>query len=1001
MLYKSYKFLQSYNCRKYTVLIWMFIAIPAYRVSSQEYFQQEVNYKINVSLNDRRHELNAFESVEYINNSPETLEFLYFHLWPNGYSDNKTDLARQLFQSNGKSKLFNDPELRGYIDSLDFKVDNRPVPWILLEGQPDICKLFLDKPVGPGDTIYITTPFHVKIPKGITSRLGHIGESYQISQWYPKPAVFDRSGWHQMPYLDQGEYYSEFGSFDVSITLPANYTVGATGDLQNKQESERLNIIAADTSWKATAGYMKDDFPRSTQNVKTLQFTGKEIHDFAWFADKRFHVLKGTVKLPDSGLNITTWILFTNQQANIWKEGLKYVNNAISFFSHCIGDYPYKSFTVVQSALTAGAGMEYPGITVIGMAKDAYSLDEVIAHETCHNWFYSSLGSDERRYPFMDEGITSAYEVRYTSTMYPGRKLWEAYFNNLKMVKFLHLANMPANRIPELEWLIQARKNLDQPINLSATDYNSTNYNSLIYSKAAIGFNYLRAYLGDSLFDSTMHDYYRTWKSKHPGPDDLRNIFESHSGKDLSWFFSDFLGTTKRLDYKLARIKKNEVLVKNRGEMVSPLVISGVKGDSVTFSKWADGFAGQKWVDIPSSNYSQLKIDPMHLMPEMYRLNNNIRNTGIFRKADPVRLQLLYTVEDPDKRTIMYIPAIAWTREDGFITGLEFNNGSLLPKPVEYFVMPFYSFRRTELAGYARIAFNIIPYDNFIRMATLSMEGTQFGAPGDQHYQKAKAGLDIYFRSKRMNKPLFQKVYWNYITASDLYLIEIPEKTKMRSYLQFGYIFGKNGPINPFNLLASVECNRSYQKAWVDLNYKFSYWGKNKGLDIRLFAGSMLKNTSGIPFYAFSPAGRSGREDYLYRGMYPDRFEVFPKTFWSRQMTLSEGGLVSPVNDSLGYSRWLVSLSFSSNLPGKAGKLPVKPFVNFLLNEHAPESGHRPQLFCETGLKAGIWNIFEIYLPLVVSGNIGSIAPSIKERIRITLNLDSFNQVKLSRNIVN
>jgi len=197
--------------------------------SSQEYFQQRVNYKIQVRLNDKLHELDAFETLDYINNSQDTLRFLFFHLWPNGYSNNKTELAKQLFSINGKQKLFNDPELKGYMDSLDFRIDNQKVQWNLLSGQPDICKVILNKPLLPHDSITITTPFHVKIPKGVTSRLGHIGESYQISQWYPKPAVYDQTGWHQMSNQDQGEFYSEFGSFDVSITLPENYIVGATG----------------------------------------------------------------------------------------------------------------------------------------------------------------------------------------------------------------------------------------------------------------------------------------------------------------------------------------------------------------------------------------------------------------------------------------------------------------------------------------------------------------------------------------------------------------------------------------------------------------------------------------------------------------------------------------------------------------------------------------------------------------------------------------------------
>ncbi|MFY9152547.1 MAG: hypothetical protein WAO52_11055, partial [Prolixibacteraceae bacterium] len=327
-------------------------------VSAQEYFQQRVNYKIQVQLNDQLHEFTAFETLEYINNSPDTLRFLFFHLWPNGYSNNKTELAKQLFSIKGKQKLFNDPELNGWMDSLDFRVEKQKVQWNLLTGQPDVCQIILNKPLLPHDSITITTPFHVKIPKGVTSRLGHIGESYQISQWYPKPAVYDQTGWHPMSNQDQGEFYSEFGSFDVSITLPENYIVGATGNLQNPEESKMLDQLAADTSWIKNTGSEMADFPPSSGNMKTLRYTENQIHDFAWFADKRFHVLKGKVKLPESGKEVTTWVMFTNQQAELWKDALPYVNHAIQYFSKWNGDYPHQSFTAVQSALSAGDGME-------------------------------------------------------------------------------------------------------------------------------------------------------------------------------------------------------------------------------------------------------------------------------------------------------------------------------------------------------------------------------------------------------------------------------------------------------------------------------------------------------------------------------------------------------------------------------------------------------------------------------------------------------------------
>ncbi len=981
------------------LFVCLLIFVTFSRTIAQEYFQQEVNFKINVTLNDKLHELSAFETIEYINNSPNTLQLLYFHLWPNGYSSNQTELAKQLFTIKGKQKLFDDPELRGYIDSIDFEIDGLPVQWNLLPGQPDICQITLNKPLLAGNSIKITTPFHVKIPKGVTSRLGHIGESYQISQWYPKPAVYDQSGWHPMSNQDQGEFYSEFGSFDVSITLPENYIVGATGNLQNAAEIKMLDRLAADTTRTPNIDAKNDSFPPSSAVLKTLRYTENQIHDFAWFADKRFHVLKGNVKLPESGREVTTWVMFTNQQAKLWTKTIPYVNHAIWYFSKWNGDYPYQNFTAVQSALSAGDGMEYPGITVIGLAKDDYGLDEVIAHEIGHSWFYSALGTNERRYPYLDEGITSANEVRYMREKYPQKKLWETNVRNLKLAKFFHIDQMPVKLMRELEWLSQARDNLEQSINLPADDYSTLNYSLMIYNKAGMGFNYLRAYLGDSIYDSAMHEYFRKWKFKHPQPNDLQQVFESNTGKNLSWFFGDFIGTTKRMDYKVVRLENQKLLLENKGELVSPMVISGMEGDSICFEKWVDGFEGQQWIDIPSGRYSELKIDPRHVTPEIFRLNNNIRTIGIFPKADPIKTQLYFSLEDPEKRHLMYVPTVNWTRENGFMIGAAIHNGFLTPKPLEYFVMPFYSFHHSDLAGFGRIAYNITPYDKLIRKAKISLEGTQFGAPGNQNYHKIKAGVDLYFRSSQRNNCTTQKAYGNLITASNLFRIVNQEKATMSNYMQLGYQLEKTGNINPLNLLVSSESGQSFLKTTIEFNYRLSYYGKKKGLDIRLFAGTMLKSDPTIPFYSLSPSGRSGREQYLYEGTFPDRFGVFPNSFWSRQMSFSEGSLVSPVNTQLGYSRWLVSLSLTSNLPGNTQRIPIKPFVNLLLNDHGTGTGHNSPFFYEAGLKAGLWNFFEIYIPLVVSGNIETINGSFKDRIRLIFNLDTFSQVKLNSGI--
>ena len=344
---------------------------------------------------------------------------------------------------------------------------------------------------------------------------------------------------------------------------------------------------------------------------------------------------------------------------------------------------------------------------------------------------------------------------------------------------------------------------------------------------------------------------------------------------------------------------------------------------------------------------------------------------------------------------MLYIPAIDWNSSDGFMAGMVMNNGTLIHKPVEYFLIPFYTFRNHGLTGYGRISFNVTPFDNLIRIATFTLEGEQFGAPGNQKYHKTKVGLDLGFRSGYTNNPVTHKAFGYYLAASDLYNIELLIPAKMRSFLQFGYILERPGLINPFNLSVSSESGRLFQKTSLDLNYTYSYNGKNRGLGIRFFAGAMLKNDSAYPFYGFSASGRSGSEQYLYQGLYPDRFSEISKSFWSRQMSLSEGGLVSPVNGNLGYSRWLLSLSLTSNLPGKTLWIPVKPFVNVLLNDHGAETTEKSPLFLEAGFKAGIWNFFEIYLPLLVSDNIESVTGSFKDRIRFVFKLDFFNPLRL------
>ncbi|MGH2553151.1 MAG: M1 family metallopeptidase, partial [Chitinophagaceae bacterium] len=503
-------------------LILLLLAISASLRSFSQYWQQQVNYSIDVSLNDKDHTLDAFETIEYINNSPDTLSFIWFHCWPNAYKNDKTAYTDQTLENGSTKFYFSDKEQKGYINRLDFKVNNITA---ITEDHPqhiDIIKIVLPHPLPPRQKITITTPFHIKLPYNF-SRGGHEGQSYQATQWYPKPAVYDKYGWHPMPYLDQGEFYSEFGSFDVSITVPKNYVVAATGELQNAEEKEWLKSRAS-FAWEPVKGKEKNAsgqikstlqlFPESANEIKTLHYKQTNIHDFAWFADKRFIVNHDTCRLV-SGRIIDAFTYFTPEHKEIWSNSITYSKDAVRHYSSLVGEYPYNIVQVVQGPESFGGGMEYPTITVISPGGNFKSLDNVIAHEIGHNWFYGILASNEREHPWMDEGINSYYDARYMLNKY--------------------------GKQPQLERIAFETKALtktDQPIELPSEKFNEINYNLIAYYKTAEWLRYLESKLGTETFNSAMQEYYKRWQYKHPQPEDFKKVMEESSGKNLDSLFS-------------------------------------------------------------------------------------------------------------------------------------------------------------------------------------------------------------------------------------------------------------------------------------------------------------------------------------------------------------------------------------------------------------------------------------------------------------------------------
>jgi hypothetical protein len=495
---------------------------------AQTYWQQQVDFKIDASLDDQKHVVKGFETIDYTNNSPDKLDFIWFHLWPNAYKNDSTAFAKQLLADKDGAQRLAAITDKGYIDSLNFTVGGQR---LRTEPHPqyiDIVKVYLPQPLQAGQKITITTPFYTKLAT-YNSRSGHDGQSYMVCQWYPKPAVYDRTGWHEMPYLDQGEFYNDFGNYTVNLTTPSPYIIGATGVLQNAAELAQYKAMGkANLEAKSMTNKIAYK-PAGTS--KTLTYKADNVNDFAWFADKGFVVEYDTLKLPSHTVDVFTYHHPDGNQN--WVNSASYAKEGARHYSSYIGEY---SFPVVQAVEgpknDMSGGMEYPMITLITSPQaDGPYLDGVITHEVGHNWFPMTLSSNEREHAWMDEGLNTYFQFRYEAERYRTNDIFGDQIPKEVKAK-------PVKEFQDIVYNAMSKIPMDTPIETPAAAFtNKEEYGLVEYIKTAVWMHYIESDFGREAIDKAFHEYFNEWKFKHPTPADFKASMEKSLGKDLTPYF--------------------------------------------------------------------------------------------------------------------------------------------------------------------------------------------------------------------------------------------------------------------------------------------------------------------------------------------------------------------------------------------------------------------------------------------------------------------------------
>ncbi len=977
----------------------LFLLLPFGAFS--QYFQQTVHYQLDVKLNDKSHELSGFEALTYQNNSPQTLTEIYMHVWPNAYRNKNTALAQQLKRNEGDKIGKADANDLGYIDSLDFKVNGAAVQWEYSPTDQDIVVIHLAKGLAPGESLFLTTPFKVKIPSGSISRLGHIGQSYQVTQWYPKPAVYDQNGWNAMPYLNQGEFYSEFGSFDVKITVPSNYVVGATGELQTQTEIAFLNQ-KVDESKKKLEKLLNSEtdrsknFPESATTWKTIQYKQDRVHDFAWFADKRFLVLKGEVVLPHSKETVTTWAMFTPQNAKLWANSLEYLHDGTYYYSLWNGDYPYKHVTAIDGTISAGGGMEYPMITVIGNASSKEELEVVIVHEVGHNWFYGILGSNERVHGWMDEGLNTLNEMRYVQTKYPDN----TRFSDMVAGGRFHLNDLDHHDSGDIMYRTLASFGLDQPLETHSDDFASFNYGAIMYQKTGVIFYYLMDYLGQEKFDEAMSVYYQQWKFKHPQPADLQKTIESYTGKDLSWLFKDLIQTTKHIDYKISSVKPmlktgSEVKLKNPGQVNGPIEVNVYGEKGLLETRWAEPGAKSLKLETNYNDITKVEIDRANDIPELNRQNNLWVQDQLFHKVEPLRMEFLFGDHEKDKSTIFWTPMLGGNAYDGLMAGVTLHNIGLAPKKFTYLVSPMLSTSRLRPAGIAEFSYQILP-TKAIELMRLGLSVKSFGTERnvDNNYFVAFSPyLSINFGARKARHAfhhdlLIQGIYKN--NVENIF-------TKDRGmFVQHTINYRKPAyQVQWVNRYEHFETGYNFvDRIWTNLNQNFNYsLGKmDRSFSFNIFGGYTLNQPlSGVSTdrLFWSMNGCNGQQDLFLEDYNLGRSDV--SGFWSQQR-MDRHGLFHTSNAAGSNMYWLTTASVYAQLPLKPNCFGV--FADFGAAHGVFQT---VDTYYNAGVALKLGKVLGIYFPLVYGNTnyTGNLFTNYAQNIRFSLRINPVNRLGL------
>ncbi len=585
-----------------------------------EYWQNSADYVIEATLDDVEHTITGKVTMYYTNNSPQELDFIWMYLEQNRF----TETSRGTLTTPIGGNRYNGDVSGGYeITNLQAKVKRSTSSKHLINDTR--MQVFFNEPIpAKGGKATVSMNFKYKIPVEGMDRMGRLqvenGTIYAMAQWFPKVAVVDDIvGWNVEPYLGAGEFYYGYGSFDYKITVPYDHIVVASGALQNSKQV--LSPVVYERYERAknsdeTVYLIKPEEVNDAailakkEGTQTWHFKIDNARDVAFGSSKAFIWDAAKIGLP-SGKKALAQSAYPVESSggNAWERSTEYAKASIEYYSRTLFEYPYP--VAVNVAADIG-GMEYPALNFCSWKSEGAGLWGVTDHEFGHNWFPMIVGTNERRYAWMDEGFNTFINhystLDFNSGEYPSR------------------LNRTRNTTG---WFLNPNR---EGIDTYPDVANLSNLGMIAYYKPAIGLFLLREYiLGEERFDNAFKSYIRTWAYKHPQPNDFFNHMDNVAGENLAWFWKGWFYGTGNIDLAIAGVQSYQgnyvISVANKGEIPMPVELKITYTDGTSENR---RLPVEIWQRGDSWNYllktdkelQSVEIDPEKILPDVNYSND-------------------------------------------------------------------------------------------------------------------------------------------------------------------------------------------------------------------------------------------------------------------------------------------------------------------------------------------------------------------------------------------